>query len=64
MDLKNRLIERLIGKKWWAFCAATVLLVYGHISEHVWLIFAGIFVGLDVTDKLGIKILEKKGGDT
>lgn len=57
--------ENVASKKLWLISAATWLMHTGKLSEDTWLILALVYMGAEVTHKLGeIKFNNKpKGGE-
>lgn len=48
----DRVVSRLIGRKFVAVVAATVLLVLGHIAPGDWIVVLGIWLGLQGVEDL------------
>ena len=62
LELKKRLLS-FISKKNFAFLVATVLLWMGKISDQVWVLVFGVFVGLNAYEKSkGLKYKEGMDG--
>jgi len=64
MDLWDEIKKRVVSKKYQAWGIATWFLYLGKLSEDNWLLLTFVFIGADVTEKLGLLKFMKKGGES